>query len=62
MTSTVALEHPCVVSGELDFPDTVSMLVAVRDGIDKVYITTVLGASVLSASMWGQNASWSLSI
>ena len=37
--------NPCVVSGGLDFPNTICMPVAVRDGIGKVYIATVLGAS-----------------
>jgi len=37
------------------------MLVAVRDGIKKVYIFTVLGAYGYVV-WWGQNASWSLSI
>ena len=37
--------NPCIVSGGLDPPNTICMPVAVRDGIEKVYIATVLGAS-----------------
>ena len=37
------------------------MLVAVRDGIKKVYITKYCSGCVYVV-WWGQNASWSLSI